>query len=43
MEAIEDKLIRLDKSRLAQKCAKLDRGFESIEGTSMFSCFTAYE
>jgi metal-responsive CopG/Arc/MetJ family transcriptional regulator len=27
-EAIEDKLIRLDKSRLAQECAKLDRAFE---------------
>ena len=27
-EAIEDKLTRLDKSRLAQECAKLDRTFE---------------
>jgi len=27
-EAIEDKLIRLDKSRLAQECAKLDPRFE---------------
>ena len=27
-EAIEDKLIRLDKTRLAQECAKLDRAFE---------------
>jgi metal-responsive CopG/Arc/MetJ family transcriptional regulator len=27
-EAVEDKLIRLDKSRLAQECAKLDRTFE---------------
>jgi metal-responsive CopG/Arc/MetJ family transcriptional regulator len=27
-EAIEDKLIRLDKSRLAQECAKLDHRFE---------------
>jgi metal-responsive CopG/Arc/MetJ family transcriptional regulator len=27
-EAIEDKLIRIDKSRLAQECAKLDRAFE---------------
>ena len=27
-EAIEDKLVRLDKSRLAQECAKLDRAFE---------------
>jgi metal-responsive CopG/Arc/MetJ family transcriptional regulator len=27
-EAVEDKLIRLDKSRLAQECAKLDRAFE---------------
>jgi hypothetical protein len=26
--AVEDKLIRLDKSRLAQECAKLDRAFE---------------
>ncbi|MBP2667149.1 MAG: hypothetical protein H6Q76_2129 [Firmicutes bacterium] len=36
-EAIEDKLIRLDKSRLAQECAKLDRAFEqtlSEEGLS---------
>jgi hypothetical protein len=28
METIEDKLIRLDKSRLAQECAKLDQAFE---------------
>jgi metal-responsive CopG/Arc/MetJ family transcriptional regulator len=27
-EAIEDKLIRLDKTRLAQECAKLNRSFE---------------
>jgi hypothetical protein len=27
-EAIEDKLIGLDKSRLAQECAKLDQAFE---------------
>jgi metal-responsive CopG/Arc/MetJ family transcriptional regulator len=27
-EAIEDKLVRLDKTRLAQECAKLDRAFE---------------
>ena len=27
-EAIEDKLIRLDRKRLAQECAKLDRAFE---------------
>ena len=27
-EAIEDKLIRLDRKRLAQECAKLDRVFE---------------
>jgi metal-responsive CopG/Arc/MetJ family transcriptional regulator len=27
-EAIEDKLIRMDKSRLAQECAKLDPRFE---------------
>jgi metal-responsive CopG/Arc/MetJ family transcriptional regulator len=27
-EAIEDKLTRIDKSRLAQECAKLDRAFE---------------
>jgi metal-responsive CopG/Arc/MetJ family transcriptional regulator len=27
-EAIEDMLIRLDKSRLAQECAKLDPRFE---------------
>ncbi len=27
-QAIEDKLIRLDKTRLAQECAKLDRAFE---------------
>lgn len=27
-EAIEDKLIHLDKRRLAQECAKLDRDFE---------------
>ena len=36
-EAIEDKLIRLDKIRLAQECAKLDRAFEqtlSEEGLS---------
>ena len=36
-EAIEDKLVRLDKSRLAQECAKLDRAFEqtlSEEGLS---------
>jgi metal-responsive CopG/Arc/MetJ family transcriptional regulator len=36
-EAIEDKLIRLDKTRLAQECAKLDRAFEqtlSEEGLS---------
>lgn len=37
-EAIEDKLIRLDKTRLAQECAKLDRAFEqtlSEEGLSL--------
>jgi metal-responsive CopG/Arc/MetJ family transcriptional regulator len=27
-EAIEDKLIRMDKSRLAQECSKLDPRFE---------------
>jgi metal-responsive CopG/Arc/MetJ family transcriptional regulator len=37
-EAIEDKLIRLHKTRLAQECAKLDRAFEqtlSEEGLSL--------
>ena len=37
-EAIEDKLIRLDKTRLAQECAKLDQAFEqtlSEEGLSL--------
>jgi len=41
-EAVEDKLIRLDKSRLAQECAKLDRAFEQAlaeEGLSSFSMF----
>jgi metal-responsive CopG/Arc/MetJ family transcriptional regulator len=27
-EAIEDKLVRLDRTRLAQECAKLNRSFE---------------
>jgi metal-responsive CopG/Arc/MetJ family transcriptional regulator len=37
-EAFEDKLVRLDKTRLAQECAKLDRAFEqtlSEEGLSL--------
>jgi metal-responsive CopG/Arc/MetJ family transcriptional regulator len=37
-EAIEDKLVRLDKTRLAQECAKLDRAFEQTlaeEGLSL--------
>ena len=36
-EAIEDKLIRLDKSRLAQECAKLDRDFEQALAEDGFS------
>ena len=37
-EAIKDKLIRIDKRRLAQECAKLDRSFEQTlaeEGLSL--------
>jgi metal-responsive CopG/Arc/MetJ family transcriptional regulator len=26
--AVEEKIIRIDKSRLARECAKLDKGFE---------------
>jgi metal-responsive CopG/Arc/MetJ family transcriptional regulator len=36
-EAIEDKLTRLDKSRLAQECAKLDRRFEQNLAEEGFS------
>jgi metal-responsive CopG/Arc/MetJ family transcriptional regulator len=29
-EAVEEKLARMDKNRLARECAKLDPGFEQI-------------
>jgi metal-responsive CopG/Arc/MetJ family transcriptional regulator len=36
-EAVEDKLSRLDKSRLAQECAKLDPAFEQTLAEEGFS------
>lgn len=36
-EALSEKLIRLEKSRLAQECAKLDPGFEQSLAEEGFS------
>jgi metal-responsive CopG/Arc/MetJ family transcriptional regulator len=36
-EAVEDKLSRLEKSRLAQECAKLDPAFEQTLAEEGFS------